>query len=222
MNSTTTLAGAAALLTGLLTGLLGLMLSPSPAAACSPAPSSYHFEPSPERYPGDVSPPGAITEVDPWSTGGEPGSGCDDCGDLPARLVLDIYGAVDDQTPADQLGFRLTALDGDLPRLGFEQYGVVSTNEDAGRVTVSITFFEAGVIERDRSGTLRIEPIDGAGNVGPAFELVVYLNTEGEIIGCRAANARASQTLLPLLFGGLAIVGLRRRRRAPLRCSARR
>jgi hypothetical protein len=140
------------------------------------------------------------------------GAGCGgthDCLDI-ASLTLSLAGT-DDRTPADQLGFRATVVEGALPQGASPPAYVV----DVASIPYTIEWVEDDS-ERFHA-VLEVRAVDRAGNASAPMRLEVG---DGGFEGCataptarptrgRPAWGRAAWALAPLAFA-LALV-LRRR-----------
>lgn len=181
---------------------------PSTAEACSPAPFPVEFRPDPEAWPDDVTPPAAITDVRVTTSASQPDSGCDSCGAIRAGFALVIVPPADDLSAVDDLGYRVTLVEGSIPDVyppldaDLQQYGGPS------EVRLRFSWDDADG-DRGLDAVLRIEPIDGAGNVGPAFELPLRVAATGS--GCSTHGGR--QGPFPVLATVCLLFGWTRLRR---------
>lgn len=131
------------------------------------------------------------------------GSPVDSCGERKgqrgAELLVHLELPVDDRTPSTEIAFRQELVGPHLP----PGYEAGTTFEEFTRNgTIRLTWFE-----RDDDDlldfTMRLTPLDAAGNEGPRLD--VHVRDEG--VGCSAAGGGPS--LLPLL---VALGALRFRR----------
>ena len=178
------------------------------ADACSPSRASAVFELDPEAWPDDVTPPGAVREVSVGASPGGESSGCDDCGVRPGSLMLYIQAPADDQAPPEALGYRITVVEGEIPRPrpDLEDPLHASTAAD-GSSWVRIKWDDAAGTQ-GLDVVLRIEAVDPAGNVGPPLELPVRTQADS---GCATTPRRGDR--FPLLGFGCLLFGLSRLRR---------
>ncbi len=117
---------------------------------------------------------------------------CDDLG----SFNLEIPDGQDDRTPADQLGYQLRVIEGDLPR-GLEANAIEGTFglTDGG---IGFTWVDGATDDQEGFGfTLAVSAVDLAGNVGP--ELEVEVSHRGSS-GCSIAGRQSGPWSLGLLL----------------------
>ena len=138
-----------------------------------------------------------------------------DCGPF-STLTITIDG-VDDKADVFGIGYDVVVESGDLP-LFLEEQPLVAIRED-GSGRAQLSFFWSN--REAAAGTLRLTPIDSAGNIGEP--VVISIDDPGveDGGGCSAARMGGSSSGFALLLLGLFII--RRRRsgeRTPTRSGA--
>ena len=165
---------------------------PARGDACDPAHNPRH-ETDPAhamdvRSPGEVTVAGRVLREQICGTSG---------------VEIDV-AAVDDRTPASQLGYRVTWIGGELPRhLMIPDHPVRAINSNLLIFTFDGDDDDAVAIE------LEVAAVDLNGNVGPATRFDVV---GSEATGCSAAGRAGG--LAPTLAGLLAMLLARWRIRA--------
>jgi hypothetical protein len=179
-------------------------LAARPARACTfVAPTQHQVDPSMEGV--DTTPPERVrirsvkVYRDPSRS---PGLNCWD-----GYAAIRIADPRDDMTSPEQMGFRYEVVDGDAPDL-FQCFypGPIKLRRNAdGDMVVFLPWMET---EPDRTiippvrFTVRITPIDLAGNEGPPVDVVVQ--DPANDTGCSATRASGGQGLAWLIAGLLA------------------
>lgn len=191
--------------------LLAAGLAARPARACSYiAPTEHTVDPSMEGI--DTTPP-EIVQIRSLKVYRDPlrrqGLTCWD-----GYADIHIADPVDDMTPPQQMGFRYQIVDGTAPDLLWTHYpGPIRLRRNAdGDMSVFLPWMETeldpAIIPPVRF-TVRITPIDLAGNEGQPVDVVVA--DPADNTGCNAAGASGGLGLAWLIAGVLAATACFRR-----------
>jgi len=180
-----------------------ILALPATAWPCDPVDGGW-WEPDPREVGVDLEPPGparlqrlvVVRGMQAIFDGG-PADSCNEWeGQRGAQVLVHLDPPVDDRTPSREIGFRIELAGSHLPpgyRAG------MSWEEGGWGSMVRLPWNE-----RDDDDlldfTMRITPLDRAGNEGPTLE--VHVRDEG--VGCSAAGGGAG--LLPLLVACLALI----------------
>lgn len=188
----------------MMTLLLAAGLAARPARACLyMAPTEHTVDPSMEGI--DTTPPERVhirsvkIYRDPERS---PGLSCWD-----GYADIHIADPVDDKTPPEQMGFRYEVVDGTAPNLFPNFYpGPIKLHRGSkGYLSVFLPWMETepdpAIIPPVRF-TVRITPIDLAGNEGPPVDVVVQ--DPADDTGCNATGASGGLGLAWLIAGLLA------------------
>jgi MYXO-CTERM domain-containing protein len=189
---------------------LGLVGAAAGAArACSLAPGFVEHVLDAAEQAVDMTPPSAAPVVEgSYGDRNASNDGCtaqaSSCDDLFYVELLVTAPAQDDRTPSDQLGYRLELVAGappaDLPAEPVRPWDVEH---------IRIDYVDDPDDPMPFDFTVRLIPVDLAGNEGPASEpLQLRFDPPS---GCRfTGRAQPALWMLPLI--GLALFGRRRRR----------
>lgn len=180
-------------------------LATRPARACSfIAPTAHTVDPSMDGI--DSTPPEPVyvrsVRVHRADTRGGP-----TCWD--GYVYIRIADPVDDKTPPEQMGFRYEVVDGTAPDLLWHFYpGPIKLRRGSeGDMGVFLPWMETepdpAIIPPVRF-TVRITPIDLAGNEGQPVDVVVQ--DPADDTGCNATGASGGLGLAWLIAGLLAVV----------------
>lgn len=188
----------------MMTLLLAAGLAARPARACSYIPPTEHTV-DPAMRDVDTTPPEPV-QVRSLEVYRDPlrrqGLTCWD-----GYVYIKIADPVDDKTPPEQMGFRYEVVDGTAPDLLRDHFpGPVKLRRGGdGDFGVSLPWME---IEPDPAiippvrFTVRITPIDLAGNEGQPVDVVVQ--DPADDTGCNATGASGGLGLAWLIAGLLA------------------
>jgi hypothetical protein len=176
-----------------------LLLLAAPLALAAPDAHAckypFNFEYDLEPTATDETPPAAIPDVDVGPLLRDAEVGCSDCGG-GTSLELTITPPSDDHTAPDDIGYVVDLVEGEFPF-------AIADHPVEGP---TLYFRIAGTSRRPVSAVLGIRPVDRAGNIGPATEVVI----DDRPSGCRFAPLSGfAPTWLVIL--GLRL-GARRRR----------
>lgn len=167
----------------------------------------------------DVTPPTLpATSVPTISRGYAPGScsgtgsACDDIG-----IIFIFPNAMDDMTPAEHIGYRITLAGGALPDGFTLPTDVIEL--DAGSPALQLGWVDGATNSQDVIDfTLSIVAVDLAGNESTPQTVVVHETGAGSggSGGCRLSSGRApAPGEICLVLLGLALAARRRRRHGP-------
>jgi hypothetical protein len=198
-------------------GVVGVMVtSASPAQACTYIPPTP-FVVDPSQVGVDTVPPTQVkvTTVsvyrDPYRSGAS-------CWDGIATITVDT--PADDRTSAEAIGFRMEVVDGTSPELytNFYPGPVMGSPGESGQFLLYLPWSEPepdpAVLPPIRF-TVRITPMDAAGNPGPSTDVVVADPGGGDGGGCSASPGSRGIGLVPLvmlLVVATSFAGILRRR----------
>lgn len=168
------------------------------ADACTPAINEEH---NIAANPGDTQAPSIVGNPSYEVRDTTSGCGSDDCSE---RIMYIWVEVADDQSTAETIGFEFETISGDTPV--WTELPTIRGRSEEMNASVSM-FFHFGD-DKPYSGTLRITPIDEAGNRGEAVELDI--NISDDTFGCLAASRRSG--VFSLLFVVLALLFVRRRK----------
>jgi hypothetical protein len=167
----------------------------------------------------DTTPPGALSVLSVVVTR-DPSRHGMSCWDSSARITL--VEPTDDRTAANDLAFLLEVVDGTSPQFlstFFPGPRVLGSSREAGDFGITLPWMEddpdAAVLVPIKF-TLRITPIDRAGNHGPSTDVVVAdPSVEKGDGGCNATGRDnrlgLTSLLLTSIFGAILASVLRRR-----------
>jgi MYXO-CTERM domain-containing protein len=195
-----------------IAGVAGAAARPAPARACSIAVPPIHVL-DPAMQATDQTPPTLPPTSVPAIARGYAPSGCSGsastCDDI--GIVSLFPNAMDDVTPPERIGFRITLAGGALPS-GFT-LPADAIEQDPGSA-LRLTWVDGATDNQDAIDfTLSIIAIDLAGNESTPQTVVVRDSGAPAGGGCRHSSGRApgpAEIFLGLL--GLTLAGRRRRR----------
>lgn len=194
------------------------LLTPSLALACStlPLPHSQLHEVDPSLQATDQSPPTVQVSDFEFKRPDPEVVDCrspvtSSCDGFRRYFSVPIHSAQDDQTPPDQIGYLIEVVEGKAPsamRVSFATEEEHASWRDPAtqpiRLPDNLLRFSAKLDPEDSGRidfTLKITPVDLAGNVGePAFLHVTDPNFPE---GCQSVGARSN---LPPLLAALALL----------------
>jgi hypothetical protein len=195
-------------------GVAGVASRPAPARACSfAAPPVHVVDPAmqaTDQTAPTLSPIPAPTIARGFAPGGCSGSAssCDDLGIIQIQTK-----AMDDMTPTEKIGFRITLAAGTLPA-GFT-LPADALDLDPGYPIVALIWIDGATNDQDAIDfTLSIVAIDLAGNESAPQTVVVHDDGgSGGGGGCRLSSGRGSTpAAICVAFLALLLVARRRRR----------
>lgn len=203
MNSTRTLSTFAA-------ALCLLTLQASPSQACWAAPVPHELDETEQAL--DTTPPGAveILEVDVSrgrgpdcsGTGGYSETSLDDLG----SIMITLKPPADDRTPEEQMGYRVTILEGELANDMIPDYDFRINGE-----VMYLNWSDGDTDDQEPIDlTIEIQAIDLAGNLGTRSDPITIQHPGSG--GCSTAAHNTLEAWMCLLAVSLAV--LRRKSRS--------
>lgn len=203
MNSTRTLSTFAA-------AICLLTLQATPSRACLAPLQPHELDPAEQQV--DTTPPGPIEVLDVEVHRGR-GPSCEGIGgwsatsiDGTGTIAITINPPIDDRTPLEQMGYRVTLLEGELENDMFPEYDFRIRDE-----AIYLNWSDGDTDDQEPIDlTIEIQAVDLAGNLGARSDPITIRHPGSG--GCATAAHNTVEAWMCLL--AVSLVYLRRRRRA--------